>query len=73
MLWKVQTFAMPVHDWKLTHLQVVWRVVLDILRLRSRSLLCKRILYPSIQKKYKLSSECVEGVGQVLGVDVLSS
>ena len=44
------------------HLQVVQRVVLDILRPRSRSLLSGEILYLSIQKGYKLSSECVEGI-----------
>ena len=31
LLWKVQIFAMLVHDWKIVHLQVVPRFILDIL------------------------------------------
>ena len=29
LLWKVQKFAMPVHDWRIAHLQVIQRALLD--------------------------------------------
>ena len=54
LLWKMQKFAMLVHNCKIAHLQVVQRVVLDVLRLRPRSLLHRKILYPSIQKRVQI-------------------
>ena len=58
---KVQKFAMPVHDWKIAHLQVVQRVILDVLQLSRRSPL-RRI---DAKKEYKLSSDCVEGLVRI--------
>ena len=44
-------FVMPVHDWKVAHLQVVRRVVLNVLRRSRRSVFAEQnILYPSILK-----------------------
>ena len=72
LLWKMQKFAMLVHNWKIAHLHEV-QSVLDVLWRSHRSLLCRKILYPSIEykKEFKLSSGCVEGVVQVLEANML--
>ena len=47
-------FAMLVQDWKITHLHVAQRVILDILRPSSILLLHRNILYLSIQKRVQI-------------------
>ena len=52
-------FAIVVHNWKIAHLEVARRVILDDLQPKSRSLLRRKILYPSVQKK---STNCAVNV-----------
>ena len=73
LLWKVQKFAMLVHDWKIAYLQEVWSVVWTSCDGVADHCCAGRFCTRQCKKEYNLSSGCVEGLVQVPEANVLSS